>query len=363
MANTDKFNKVLSGTTRPVATTLSAQKLSGATSATVVSTTGWDNTTAVHGIMYRTDASGANVAGSQIDWKADVSGTTLSNFIVTAGTDDTYAIGTTVELSPTAAWGDDMATGVAAEHKQADGAHMFATVYDPSNQTLETLKLVGQASAVNEITITNATTGAFPTISATGEADTGIDFENSEGEEILKLDAIPSAVNELTVSNAATGNKPIIAATGGDTNIGVSINGKGTGAVDINGARPWLFLGSAEVAADQTGITTIADMTNASVAVTVPAGATTVRITGFVRSGNGTVDTVNSVYIFEGGTQLSVDQFLSRTGGASGTHKPIYIGTATVGAHTYKLRVEAGSGTMATRASATAPAYIIVECC
>ena len=84
----------------------------------------------------------------------------------------------------------------------------------------ELVKFTKVASAVNEITIANAATGAFPTISATGEADTGIDFENSEGEEILKLDAIATAVNELTIKNAATGNFPIVAATGeADTGI------------------------------------------------------------------------------------------------------------------------------------------------
>lgn len=99
----------------------------------------------------------------------------------------------------------------------------------------EVLKFGATASAVNEITITNAATGAFPTISATGEADTGIDFENSEGEEILKLDAIASAVNEITIKNAATGNKPTIALSGGDDNIGLEITPKGTGALTVGG--------------------------------------------------------------------------------------------------------------------------------
>lgn len=105
----------------------------------------------------------------------------------------------------------------------------FTANYDPSNPTLETQKWVGVASAVNEITITNAASGNFPTISATGQADTGIDFENSEGEEILKLDAVASAVNELTITNAATGARPFIQASGGDTNISWRALAKGTG--------------------------------------------------------------------------------------------------------------------------------------
>ena len=95
----------------------------------------------------------------------------------------------------------------------------------------ELVKFVKTTSAVNEITIANAATGAFPTISATGEADTGIDFENSEGEEILKLDAVASAINELTVSNAAASGTVLLEATGGDASIPVLLRGKGTGAV------------------------------------------------------------------------------------------------------------------------------------
>ncbi len=146
-----------------------------------------------------------------------------------------------------------------------------------NDQSEQMLILTPVASAVNEITITNAATGTNPVISCTGEANTGIDFENSEGEEILILDSVASSVNEITVRSAATGNKPILAATGeadngiefhndqaeeililqsaatsvnevtitsaatgaapsvaptgGDTNIDISIIGKGTGGV------------------------------------------------------------------------------------------------------------------------------------
>ena len=101
--------------------------------------------------------------------------------------------------------------------------------------TLELLKFSETGSAVNEITIANAATGNNPTIQATGEVDTGIDFENSEGEEILILDAIASAVNEITIANAATGNAPTLSATGGDDNIDITLTPKGTGLVSMTG--------------------------------------------------------------------------------------------------------------------------------
>jgi hypothetical protein len=56
---------------------------------------------------------------------------------------------------------------------------------------------------------------------------------DTNGNELVKFTEVASAVNELTVSNAATGGKPVLAATGGDTNIGLLIQPKGTGQVTL----------------------------------------------------------------------------------------------------------------------------------
>lgn len=53
------------------------------------------------------------------------------------------------------------------------------------------------------------------------------------GNELLKFTATASAVNELTITNAATGNAPSISATGGDTNIGLTLNPKGNAKVSL----------------------------------------------------------------------------------------------------------------------------------
>jgi len=114
-----------------------------------------------------------------------------------------------------------------------------ATIWQALVSNLELLKLVGVTSAVNEITITNAATGANPSISCTGEADTGITFTNSEAEEILILDAVATAVNEITIKNSVTTAAPSLNATGGDTNISLKLVAKGTGVIDAstNGIR------------------------------------------------------------------------------------------------------------------------------
>jgi hypothetical protein len=59
---------------------------------------------------------------------------------------------------------------------------------------------------------------------------------DSNGNEEVIFTTTASAVNELTVTNAATGNKPKIEATGGDANIGLDILPKGTGVANIDGA-------------------------------------------------------------------------------------------------------------------------------
>ena len=54
--------------------------------------------------------------------------------------------------------------------------------------------------------------------------------------ELLKFVETASAVNELTVTNAATGNNPSLSATGDDSNISINLIPKGNGEVQSNGS-------------------------------------------------------------------------------------------------------------------------------
>ena len=114
----DKFTKVKVGSNRPLPTFLTAQKANGATSMSLDDTTNWNTDTAVHGILYRTDASDNKIQSSQIDWKGVVSGNTITNLVITAGTDDVYEVGSVVELAPTAQWGEDIVDGLEVSHNQ-----------------------------------------------------------------------------------------------------------------------------------------------------------------------------------------------------------------------------------------------------
>ena len=124
----------------------------------------------------------------------------------------------------------------------------------------ELIKFTATGSAVNEITVANAATGNAPTISATGgDTDVGITLtpkgigrttvtqltttsprvltaiNDTNGNELIGVTATGSAVNEITVANAAIGNNPVISATGDDTNIGINLTPKGTGAIKLSG--------------------------------------------------------------------------------------------------------------------------------
>lgn len=58
-------------------------------------------------------------------------------------------------------------------------------------------------------------------------------IDDSSGNEVIKTPATASAANELTITNSATGNPVKIESTGGDTNVGLSLSSKGTGAIAI----------------------------------------------------------------------------------------------------------------------------------
>ena len=87
------------------------------------------------------------------------------------------------------------------------------------------LATAGTVTETGTQTLTNKTLTS-PKI-GTSILDTG-------GNELFKLTATGSAVNELTYNNASTGNKPTFTASGSDTNIGVSIQPKGSGTITLD---------------------------------------------------------------------------------------------------------------------------------
>lgn len=200
-ALTDKFTDTFNSANPNVAR-VTAARTAGGTTLTCDNLAGWPTATKVHFSTYQLNTSNEVVSGSQIDWTGIVSANTVGSLTRLAGaTDAGSSIGDVVEMNPTGYWGHDLYTGLTAEHN-TNGTH----------------------AAVTTTSITNA-----GNISQTD----GSSITDNSGNELIKLAKTASAVNEVTVTNAATGNAPAISATGGDTNIALKLSGKGTGAVQM----------------------------------------------------------------------------------------------------------------------------------
>ena len=121
-------------------------------------------------------------------------------------------------ISYTGISGSDL-TGVTREvdgstaRAHSDGSLVEATVAVGMWNDLRTYLLVGHATdGTHDMTKIN----------------------DSNANEVIQFGETASAVNDVTVTNAATGDAPTITATGGDTNIDLSLGGKGTGKVKVN---------------------------------------------------------------------------------------------------------------------------------
>jgi hypothetical protein len=89
----------------------------------------------------------------------------------------------------------------------------------------EFIKFTEDTTPITHLGIRNADTGLNPVIEALGEADTGIDFVNSEDEKMFVIEPVDAGVNWLQVTNSATGN-PVIFSNEGEDDVGFTFNAK-----------------------------------------------------------------------------------------------------------------------------------------
>lgn len=111
----------------------------------------------------------------------------------------------------------------------------------------KSVSLTGTETLTNKTltspTVTNPTTSGTDSGTQTLANKTltsprvGTAILDTNGNEVVETPATTSAVNHVKITNAATGNDAAIDAVGGDSNIGITIKGKGTGTVKLGDAE------------------------------------------------------------------------------------------------------------------------------
>lgn len=105
------------------------------------------------------------------------------------------------------------------------------------NATNDEFELVAQSGAggIGDIVedLTPQLGGNLDTNTFNIDFDDNTGIRDDSGNEQIIFQKTTSAVNHIEVTNAATGNAPSIQAAGGDTNIDLTLLGKGTGKVNV----------------------------------------------------------------------------------------------------------------------------------
>lgn len=127
---------------------------------------------------------------------------------------------------------------------------------------------------------------------------------------------------------------------------------------------PGGWIGYANITTGQSSITTLTDLTNLSVTVTVNTDRL-IKISGCGSIVRSVADGITLGYIREGSTTLGRWGVFDAT--SANTNSPTQSGyvvvAASAGSHTYKLSLEqiSGTGSSGIQAGATFPANILVE--
>lgn len=125
--------------------------------------------------------------------------------------------------------GNEYADNVFRIKDNSDGTKKLAfEVSTIATATTRTLTVPDYDATI--ATIAGTETLSNKTLTTPKIADTG-SINDGNGNEYLKFAQTASAVNELTITNAATTTAPQLSATGGDTNIDLKLAGKGSGTI------------------------------------------------------------------------------------------------------------------------------------
>ena len=102
------------------------------------------------------------------------------------------------------------------------------------------------------------------------------------GNELMKVTSTASAINEITLANAASGAGPTISATGGGTDVDINITPKAAGKIALDGIKWPNADGSADqvMTTDGSGVLSFVDNTGGTSWQAVVTGATLSAVAG-----------------------------------------------------------------------------------
>lgn len=212
-ANTDKLKKLSRRWVGQIGSGGVADAV--VTTVPLSSTTNLATDTAVVATINRVDSAGGETPSSEETVIGVVSGSNLINCTRgVEGTAQAHSAGAVVEILVTAKGWNDLIDMLLVAHNQ-DGTHKSlgnATASTITASDITATRLLNAASDIGRFTSPRITTG----------------ISDASGNELLLFTATASAVNELTYANAATGLNPTITASG-ETNTGLDMKMKGTG--------------------------------------------------------------------------------------------------------------------------------------
>lgn len=173
----------------------------------------------------------------------------------------------------------------------------------------------------------------------------GTGIFDTNGNEVVAITATASAVNEITITNAAASGTPTISATGGDTNIGLNLVSKGAGSVFVNSVP----------AVTTTGIQTLTNKTISSPSITNPSitnsGLLTLPAGPDTIVGRATTDTLtNKTLDSTNILNIRDDRFTLQDNADASKLLQFQLGALTSGTRT--LTAPAADGTIITTADA-----------
>jgi hypothetical protein len=174
---------------------------------------------------------------------------TLGGNLTTGGT---FTTGSTFSTTGTFSSGGNFATGSTFSTTGAfstGGALTTGAAFTTTPANALTLTTTGSTN------VTLPTTGTLATLAGTEtftnktltSPRVGTAINDTNGNEIIRTPATASAVNDITITNAATGGTPSITATGDDTNINLRLAGKGTGRLVLPGYLYTLEINTTQV--------------------------------------------------------------------------------------------------------------------